>query len=126
MLFPRPQQTISGARRNIMRAPTNLHILATSAGLTDEAVVALWNQARATAISELGDDSHPEYKHKAEGLMVRLIEDKATADVPANLVPWVLFDIHMGMAIVEVRNTLKNAGGHVRDYFSKLGGNRAA
>ena len=37
-----------------MRAPTNLHILATSAGLTDEAVVELWNEARAAAISELG------------------------------------------------------------------------
>jgi len=109
-----------------MRAPTNLHILATSAGLSDDAVVELWNQARAAAISELGEESHPEYKRKAEGFMVRLIEDKATADVPANLVPWVLFDIHMGMAIVEVRNSLKNAGGHVRDYFTKLGGNRAA
>ncbi|SDT87504.1 hypothetical protein SAMN05216296_0131 [Pseudomonas pohangensis] len=109
-----------------MRAPTNLHILATSAGLTDEAVVELWNEARAAAISELGDDSHPEYKRKAEGFMVRLIEDKATANVPANLVPWVLFDIHMGMAIVEVRNSIKNAGGHVREYFSNLRGNHAA
>lgn len=109
-----------------MRAPTNLHILATSAGLTDEAVVALWDEARAAAISALGDDTHPEYKRKAEGFMIRLIEDKATAEVPANLVPWVLFDIHMGMAIVEVRNSLKNAGGHVREYFTKLSGNRAA
>ena len=58
--------------------------------------------------------------------MVRLIEDKATANVPANLVPWVLFDIHMGMAIVEVRNSIKNAGGHVREYFANLRGNHAA
>lgn len=109
-----------------MRAPTNLHILATSAGLTDEAVVELWDKARAAALSELGDDAHPEYKRKAEGFMIRLIEDKATAEVPANLVPWVLFDLHMAMAIVEVRNSIKNAGGHVRDYFANLRGNRAA
>ena len=109
-----------------MRAPTNLYILATSSGLSDEAVVELWDQARAAAISELGDDSHVEYKRKAEGFMVRLIEDKATADVPPNLVPWVLFDIHMGMAIVEVRNSIKSASGQVRDYFSNLRSNRAA
>jgi hypothetical protein len=109
-----------------MRAPTNLHILATSSGLTDEAVVELWDQARAAAINELGDDSHPEYRHTAEGFMVRLIEDKATADVPANLVPWVLFDIHMAMAMVKVRNGIINAGSHVRDYFANLRDNRAA
>ncbi|MBF7728499.1 hypothetical protein [Pseudomonas sp. N040] len=109
-----------------MRAPTNLHILATSSGLTDEAVVALWDEARAAAISELGDDSHPEYKRTAEGFMIRLIEDKATADVPANLVPWVLFDIHMGMALVEVRNSIKSASGQVRSYIANLRGKQAA
>lgn len=109
-----------------MRAPTNLHILATASGLSDEAVVALWDQARATAISELGDDSHTEYKRKAEGFMIRLIEDKATADVPANLVPWVLFDLHMGMALVEVRNSVKSASGQVRGYFKSLRSDRAA
>lgn len=109
-----------------MRAPTNLHILATSSGLSDETVVALWDEARAAAISELGDDSHPEYKRKAEGFMIRLIEEAATADVPANLVPWVLFDIHMGMAIVEARNSIKIASGHVRDYIASVRGKHAA
>jgi hypothetical protein len=109
-----------------MRAPTNLHILASTSGLSDEAVVALWDEARAAAISELGDDSHPDYRRKAEGFMIRLIEDKATAEVPPNLVPWVLFDIHMGMAIVEVRNSIKNASVQVRDYIANLRGNQAA
>lgn len=109
-----------------MRAPTNLHILATTSGLSDEAVVALWDEARAAAVSELGSDDHAEFRRTAEGFMIRLIEEKATDGVPANLVPWVLFDIHMGMALVEVRNGIKNASGQVRDYFTNLRSNRAA
>lgn len=109
-----------------MRAPTNLHILASASGLSDEAVVALWDEARAAALNEFGDDSHPEFRRKAESFMIRLIEDKATAEVPANLVPWVLFDIHMGMAIVEVRNSIKTASGQVRDYIANLRGKQAA
>ena len=109
-----------------MRAPTNLHILATSSGLTDEAVVELWDQARAAAINELGDDTHPDYKRKAEDFMVRRIEDKVTAEVPASQIPWVLFDMHIGMLMVKARNGIISAGGHVRDYFANLRGNRAA
>ena len=109
-----------------MRAPTNLHILASSSGLSDEAVVALWDKARAAAITELGSDSHADYKRPAEGFMIRLIEDKATEGVPANLVPWVMFDIHMGMAIVEARNSIKIASSNIRDYFVNLRSKKAA
>ncbi len=109
-----------------MRAPTNLHILATSSGLSDEAVVALWNDAREAAIAKLGDDTHEDYKRTAESFMIRLIEDKATEGVPANLVPWVMFDIHLGMALVEARNTLKTASSNVREYWAGLRGKNAA
>jgi hypothetical protein len=101
-----------------MRAPTNLHILATASGLSDEAVVELWNKAREQAISEVGDDRHPAYREVSEKHMVRLIEAEATDGVPPNLVPAVLFDIHVGMAIVAVRNGIKNAYQHVRESIS--------
>jgi hypothetical protein len=106
-----------------MRAPTNLHILATASGLSDEAVIELWNQAREQAIGEIGSDSHPQYRELSEKYMVRLIEDQATAGVPPNLVPAVLFDIHVGMAIVAVRNGIRTAYQHVRE---SIAGKRAA
>ncbi len=101
-----------------MRAPTNLHILATSSGLTDDAVVALWSEAREQTIAELGSDSHKDYRRLAEKAMVRLIEDQATANVPAQLVPWVMFDIHVGMAIVKARRGIESASHSVREYFA--------
>lgn len=100
-----------------MRAPTNLHILATSSGLSDDAVVALWNEAREQAIAELGSDSHADYRRLAEKAMVRLIEDQATANVPAQLIPWVLFDMHVGMLVVKARLGIENAGNSLREYF---------
>ena len=100
-----------------MRAPTNLHILATSSGLADDAVVALWNAAREQVIAELGSDSHTNYRRLAEKAMVRLIEQQATANVPAQLIPWVLFDMHVGMLIVKARLGVENAGNSLRAYF---------
>ena len=102
-----------------MRAPTNLHILATASGLTDDAVVALWSEAREQTIAELGSDSHADYRRLAEKAMSRLIEDQATANGPAQLVPWVMFDIHVGMAIVKARRGIECASHSVREYFTE-------
>lgn len=79
-----------------MRAPRNLQILAISSGLTDSQVVALWEQAREQA----GNRSHPRYDRQTRKVMIQLIEAKATEGVPFNLVPWVLFDLHLGLLIV--------------------------
>lgn len=100
-----------------MRAPSNLHILATSAGLDDEEICQLWSEARQRAGNELGSVDHPRFQRRAQQIMIRLTEDKATDNVPPTLIPWVLFDIHMGMAIVTVRNGLKSANEHVKDYL---------
>ena len=102
-----------------MRAPTNLHILATASGLTDDAVVALWDEAREHATKLLGSDSHKNFRRVAEKTMVRKIEDQATANVPAQLIPWVLFDLHVGLVIVKARLGLQNATASVREYLSE-------
>lgn len=51
--------------------------------------------------------------------MVRKIEDQATANVPAQLIPWVLFDLHVGLVIVKARLGLQNATASVREYLSE-------
>ena len=109
-----------------MSVKSNLHILATSAGLGDDEVAALWTAAQDHAISNTGSESHPKFRDQAEKRMVRLIEDKATENVPPQLIPWVLFDIHMGLAIVSVRNGIKNARVNTLEYFADLRGKRAA
>jgi hypothetical protein len=93
-----------------MRAPRNLQILAISSGLTESQVVELWRQAREQSLSTAGDRSQPRHDRQTRKVMVRLIEDKATADVPFNLVPWVLFDLHIGMAIVRARIAIQRIG----------------
>ncbi len=109
-----------------MRAPTNLQILASSSGLTDDAVVALWSEACEQATAALGSDSHKDYRRVAEKAMVRKIEDQATANVPAQLIPWVLFDLHVGLLIVRTRLNLQSTSSSVREYFSELRNKRAA
>ena len=99
-----------------MRAPRNLHILAIASGLTDEQVVALWTQAREQA----GNRSHPRYDRQTRKVMVRLIEAKATEDVPFNLVPWVLFDLHLGLLIVRAHIALQGIGEQVRHFATEL------
>ena len=100
-----------------MSVQNNLHILATSADLSDEEVAALWVEAQEQAIEATGSVCHPEFRELAEKHMVRLIEGKATANVPAQMIPWVLFDLHVGLLIVSAGNGIKNAFANAREYF---------
>jgi hypothetical protein len=58
--------------------------------------------------------------------MVRLIEKQATADVPFNLVPWVMFDLNLGLAIVRARIALQSLGERTRQLVSQLRSKHAA
>ncbi|MDP3846827.1 MAG: hypothetical protein Q8R10_10460 [Pseudomonas sp.] len=100
-----------------MYAPDELHILAASAGLDDDEITALWQQARQDALDELGSSSHPQYDHETNRLMLRSIEDTATEDVPFNLVPWVMFDIHMGALYVGARRGIKTVGCYIKEHL---------
>jgi hypothetical protein len=105
-----------------MRAPRNLHILAISSGLTDTQVVELWAQAREQA----GNRSHPRYDSQTHKVMMQLIEAKATEGVPFNLVPWVLFDLHVGLLIVRARLAIESIGEQVRHFATELRSKHAA
>ena len=106
-----------------MYAPDELHILAASAGLDDDEIATLWQQARQDALDELGSASHPQYDHETNRLMMRLIEDAATEDIPSDLVPWVMFDIHVGALYVDARRSIKALGSYIKEC---LPGKRAA
>ena len=58
--------------------------------------------------------------------MVRLIENRATADVPFNLVPWVLFDLHLGLSIVRARIALQSVAEQARQLVGQLRNKQAA
>lgn len=105
-----------------MRAPRNLQILAIASGLTDEQVVALWAQAREQA----GNRSHPRYDRQTHKIMVRVIEAKATEGVPFNLVPWVLFDLHLGLAIVRARLAIESLSEQLVHFVAEWRGKHAA
>lgn len=105
-----------------MYAPNELHILALSAGLDDDEITALWQAARKDALDEFGS-SHPKYDHETHRRMMRLIEDAATGNIPPDLVPWVMFDIHVGALYVGARRSIKTVGGYIKEH---LPGKRAA
>lgn len=105
-----------------MRAPRNLHILAISSGLTDEQVVEIWAQASEQA----GNRNDPRFDRKAHKVMMQLIEAKATEDVPFNLVPWVLFDLHVGLLIVRTRLTIESVSAQIRHFATELRGKHTA
>lgn len=100
-----------------MYAPDDLHILGASAGLDDDEVARLWKKARQYALDELGSDSHPKYDHETHRLMLRLIEDAATEDIPSDLVPWVMFDFHLGALYVDARRGIKAAGHYIKEHL---------
>lgn len=106
-----------------MYAPDELHILAVSAGLDDEEVATLWQQARQEVLTALGSSSHPKYDHDTHQLMLRLIEDAATEDIPSNLVPWVMFELHISDLYVDARHGIKAIGNYIKEH---LPGKRAA
>ena len=99
--------------------PSNAHILATISGIPDEVIVELWDEAQKEALSELGDEHHPDFMHKAEAIITRSIERKALEGVPASQVAWVLFDIHMAMAVVKARNVMTAAKDQVSHLLHK-------
>ncbi len=99
--------------------PSNAHILATISGLPDEVIADLWLEAQKAALSELGDEHHPDFLHKSEVIATKLIEQKALEGVPANQVAWVLFDIHMAMAVVKARNVMAAAKEEVSHLLHK-------
>jgi hypothetical protein len=103
-----------------MRAPLNLQILAISSGLTESEVVELWQQAREQSLLGMGNSQHPRYDRQTRNIMARLIENKATADVPFNLVPWVMFDLHLGLAIVRARIALQSLAAQTRQLIRQL------
>jgi len=105
------------ARENDMYAPDELHILAGSAGLDDDEIATLWQQARKDALDELGSTSHPKYDHETNRRMMRLIEDAATEGIPSDLVPWVMFDIHVGALYVDARRGIKTAGHYIKEHL---------
>jgi hypothetical protein len=109
-----------------MRAPLNLQILAISSGLTEAQVVDLWHQAREQSLISAGSSSHPRYDRQTRRVMARLIENQATAGVPFNLVPWVMFDLHLGLAIVRARIALQSLGEHTLQLVSQLRNKHAA
>lgn len=100
-----------------MYAPGELHILAASAGLDDDEITALWQQACKAALDELGSSSHPKYAHETHRLMMRLIEDAAVEDIPSDLVPWLMFDIHLVDLYVDVRHGIKAAGHYIKEHL---------
>lgn len=99
--------------------PSNAHILATISGLPDEVIADLWLEAQKAALSELGDEHHPDFLHKSEVIATKLIEQKALEGVPANQVAWVLFDIHMAMSVVKARNVMAAAKEEVSHLLHK-------
>lgn len=100
-----------------MYAPKELHIMAVSAGLDDEEVATLWQQAREEVLAALGSSSHPKYDHDTHLYMLRLIEDAATEDIPPNLVPWLMWEIHMGDLYVDARHGIKAVGKYVKEHW---------
>ncbi|MDO8698245.1 MAG: hypothetical protein WA173_12200 [Pseudomonas sp.] len=100
-----------------MYAPDELHILGASAGLDDDEVTTLWQKARQYALDELGSASHPKYDHETHRLMLRLIEDAATEGIPPDLVPWVMFDFHIGALYVDARRGIKTVGGYIKEHL---------
>lgn len=100
-----------------MYAPNELHILAASAGLDDDEIAALWQAACQDALDELGSSSHPKYDHETHRRMMRLIEDAATEDIPSDLVPWVMFEIHLGALYVDARRGIKTVGGYIKEHL---------
>jgi hypothetical protein len=100
-----------------MYAPNDLHILAKASGLSDEDVGDLWREARALALQTCGDNSHPKFERKTHQYMMRLIEDEATADIPTDLVPWVLFDLHLGAAFVDARRGIRVASNYLAHHL---------
>jgi hypothetical protein len=109
-----------------MRAPLNLQILAISSGLTEEEVVELWRQAREQSLISAGSNTHPRYDRQTRKIMAHLIEKQATDGVPFNLVPWVMFDLHLGLAIVRARIALQSLGEQTRQLVSQLRSKHAA
>jgi hypothetical protein len=100
-----------------MYAPDELHILASSAGLDDDEVTLLWREARRDTLAALGSADHPKYDHDTQQRMIRLIEDSATEDIPSDLVPWVMFDIHVGAMVVGARRGVKAVARLVKEYL---------
>jgi hypothetical protein len=110
----------------IMHAPLNLQILAIASGLTENEVVELWSQAREQSLIGADQSQHPRYDYQTRMRMTRLIESKATVDVPFNLVPWVLFNLHLGLLIVRASISLQRAGELARHLVSQGGGKHPA
>lgn len=99
--------------------PSNAHILATISGLPDQVIADLWIEAQEAALSELGDEHHPDFLHKSEAIATKLIEHAALEGVPPSQVAWVLFDIHMAMAVVKARNVMTAAKEQVSHLLHK-------
>jgi len=100
-----------------MYAPKELHFLATSSGLTDEAVHELWQQARKAALELLGTDEHPKYDHETHSHMLWLIETKLSREIPANLLPWVDFDLHVADLLIEARHAAHTVGNYIKHHL---------
>lgn len=106
-----------------MYAPKELHFLATSSGLNDETVTQFWQKARQAALELLGSNDHPKYDHETHAHMLWLIETRLSQETPANLLPWVSFDLHVADILVEARHAARTVGGYIKDH---LPGNHAA
>jgi len=106
-----------------MYAPKELHFLASSAGLNDETVHQFWQEARQAALELLGTDDHPRYDHETHAHMLWLIETKLSQEIPANLLPWVKFDLHVADIVIEARHAARTVGDYIKEH---LPGNRAA
>jgi hypothetical protein len=100
-----------------MYAPDDLHILAASAGLDDDEIMILWEVARKDALEALGNISHPKYDHETNRRMLWLIEDAAADGVPPNLVPWVMFDFHVGVLVVDAKHGIKTVGNYIKEHM---------
>jgi hypothetical protein len=100
-----------------MYAPDDLHILAASAGLDDEEVAILWEDARKYALEVLGSTDHPKYDHETNRRMLWLIEDAAAEGVPPDLVPWIMFDFHVGVLMVEAKHGIKTVSNYIKEHI---------
>lgn len=100
-----------------MYAPNELHFLAKSSGLTDETVNELWQQARKAALELLGTAEHPKYDHETHSHMLWLIETRLSQETPANLLPWVDFDLHVADLLIEARHAAQTVGSYIKNHL---------
>jgi len=100
-----------------MYAPKELHFLAVSAGLDDETVTVLWQDARKAAQEILGATDHRKYDHETHDQMLWLIENKLSQDVPANLLPWVMVDFHVASLIVDAQHAAHAVGSYIKNHL---------